>query len=143
MTFSPGIMRMIRYAIVGVTGAIIQMVSLWLWVGVFDLQDQYLWGIVIGFCLALAVTFPLQKYWSFQDSSRAAAPRQFVSYTLIALCSVCLNVLFQSAAKTVLEHMHADFFHVWYLTTQAVIVVVLAGLSFFTNRLLTFKDSNA
>jgi putative flippase GtrA len=141
MTFSsPEHLRIIRYGLVGVLGALMQITALWLWVDILGLREHYLWGVVVGFSLALAATFPLQKYWSFQDASHHAAPRQFISNTVIALCSVCLNLLFLSGAKMVLENMQVDFFHVWYVVAQAGIVVVIAGLSFVSNRFLTFKN---
>lgn len=128
-----------RYGITGVFGALVQVFALWLWVGVLGLRDHYLWGVVVGFCSALAITFPLQKYWSFRDRVHHKAPRQFVWYTLIALASLFLNTASLSVAKIILESARVDFFHMWYLVAEMIIVLTVAGLSFLTNRAITFQ----
>ncbi len=130
----------IRYVIVGVLGAAIQTLTLYAWIDVFGLRAWYLGGLVVGFCVALAVTFTLQKYWTFGDTVHQRAPRQFVWYTGIALASLAGNALLLSLAKGIFTSLGLDFFHLWYLGAQICITGFVAAASFFTNRLTTFKD---
>jgi putative flippase GtrA len=133
---------LIRYGIIGVFGAFVQVFTLWLWVSVLGLRDQYLWGVVVGFCTALAITFPLQKYWSFRDGAHHKAPRQFFWYTMIALASLFINTFSLSVTKVLLENAQIDFFRIWYLVAETVIVSGVALLSFLTNRAITFKSTH-
>lgn len=130
--------RIVRYGIVGASGALLQIVALWVWVSVLDMREYYLAGVWIGFCLALALTFPLQKFWTFKDTTPRTR-RQFFSYTVIALCTLTANTLLLSLAKTVLESMQVDFFRMWYLIADAGIVGVIALISFLLNRGFTFR----
>lgn len=133
----------IKYGIVGLTGALLQVAMLFVWVSILGLRAHYIWGVVIGFLVALSLTFPLQKLWTFQDTSRKKAPLQFVSYTIIAIISLGLNTGALSLIKRVLENMHIDFFQFWYLVAEAGIVVCIAAMSFLCNRFFTFIDRAA
>ena len=46
---------LVRYLLTGGAGALVQVTVLWLWVAIFGLREQYLWGVAIGFGCALAV----------------------------------------------------------------------------------------
>jgi putative flippase GtrA len=118
----------------------VQTLSLYVWVDRLGLRDWYLGGLVVGFCIALAITFTLQKYWTFRDTAHERAPRQFVWYTGIALMSLGLNALLLALAKVMLDSLGIDFFHLWYLGAQIVITGCVATASFLMNRLTTFKD---
>ena len=129
-----------RYVIVGLIGALIQTTTLYVWVDVFGLHDTYLVGVVVGFCVALAVTFTLQKYWTFRDGVHERTPRQLFWYTSIALVSVALNALLLALAKATFESVGLDFFHGWYLAAQICVTGLVALSSFLANRTITFKD---
>ncbi len=130
---------LVRYGVVGVAGGLLQTLTLYLWVGVLGLQNHYLVGAVVGFCIALAVTFVLQKYWTFGHREHTRVHTEFITYTSIALASLGLNVVFQHLAKTLLEQRGFDFFNVWYLVAQVVSIGILAGLSFMANYFFTFR----
>lgn len=130
---------LLRYGLVGVCGGVLQTATLYVWVEVFRLHAHYLFGAVIGFCLALSVTFTLQKFWTFRDYARAQMQRQFFYYTFIALVSLGLNVLFLHLSKLVLETLGFNFFNIWYLVAQGAIIGLIAILSFLANYLVTFR----
>lgn len=128
-----------RYGAIGIFGASVQVATLWFWVAILGLPGHYLWGVVAGFLIALGVTFPLQKYWTFRDTSKDQTERQFGSYTAIALLSLVGNTVLLSLAKHLLEYANVDFFRVWYLVCEAGIVISIAGFSFISNYFLTFN----
>jgi putative flippase GtrA len=130
---------LVRYGVVGLSGGLIQTGVLYVWVDVLHFEQQYLLGAITGFCAALAVTFTLQKYWTFQDYTHTEVRKQFVTYTLIALATLGLNILLLQVCKSVLEHFGVNFFHIWYLVTQVVIIGILAGLSYLANYFITFR----
>ena len=130
---------LMRYAIVGACGGGIQTATLYTWVEFFHLEKYYIFGSIIGFCLALLVTFTLQKYWTFRDRAHSQLKKQFFFYTSIAITNLTLNIFFLHTSKVILEALGLDFFHIWYLIVQVGIVVLLAGLSFMANYLFTFN----
>jgi putative flippase GtrA len=129
----------LRYGLVGILGGCIQTAALYMWVETLQGEERYLIGAVLGFCIALLVTFTLQKYWTFRESSAERFVVQFMSYTGIALASLGLNVLVLHTSKNILETLGFDFFEVWYLIAQIVSVGVIAGFSFAANYLFTFR----
>ncbi len=139
MNISSNSWFLLRYGVVGVSGGLIQTTTLYIWVELLHLQAHYLVGATVGFCLALAVTFTLQKYWTFRDYAREQLHKQFSLYTFIALINLGLNVSLLHLAKVLLEALGLNFFHVWYLMAQVSIIVILAALSFIANYFITFR----
>lgn len=132
----------IRYGISGVLAASVQVLVLYVWVSVLGLQAQYLLGVVLGFCCGSVVGFFLQKYWTFAHFPHHHAPRrQFVLYVLVGLAALGLNALLLNASKLLLEAMGFNFFHIWYLVAQVVVIFLVAVLSFLFNKFVTFKSS--
>lgn len=131
---------LVRYGLVGGTGAGIQIGMLYVWVDILHLEALYLAGAALGFCAALAVTFTLQKYWTFRDFTRDAVRQQFSFYSVFALISLGLNILLLHVSKVFIERLDLDFFSAWYVGAQIVIVVFFAGISFLANYLITFRS---
>ncbi len=130
---------LLRYGVVGLCGGLIQTATLYTWVEIFHLQAQYLVGAIVGFCLALTVTFTLQKYWTFQDYVHTKVQRQLTLYTTIALLNLSVQVALLHLSKFLLEYLGFNFFQVWYLVAQVTIIVALATLSFLANYFFTFQ----
>lgn len=132
----------IRYGIAGVCGAFLQTSTLYIWVSVLGFQNHYLWGVVIGFSIALLVTFLLQKYWTFRDRPHHHVIHlQFFFYIVAALIALGMNALLLHLSKQALEGLGFDFFHGWYLGAQIIIIFVVAVGSFLMNYFITFKAS--
>lgn len=131
---------LMRYGIAGAIGAAIQTLALYVWVGVLHLETNYLLGATVGFCIALIVTFTLQKYWTFRDHAHTELQRQFVMYTGIALISLGLNILLLHMSKLLLERLGFNFFDMWYLVAQLAIIGLLAAMTFIANYFLTFRQ---
>jgi|GEM_PF-232312 len=131
-----------RYGISGGIGALVQSGFLFLWVSVFGFERIYLWGAVLGFIIALAVAFSLQKYWTFRDRSSTTPTRQFVIYGLVATLNLFLITGGLELARTLFVARGVDFFNWWYLLVQAGIIVIVSAMSLALNSLFTFrKDS--
>jgi putative flippase GtrA len=131
---------LIRYGISGVIGALVQTLTLYIWVTVLGLRDHYLWGLVVGFCVTLLISFSLQKYWTFADKVHSRLPRQFMFYTVTALGSLGLNSILLYASKQIVEGWGFDFFDKWYLLAQIIIIFMVAVCSFLVNYFVTFKE---
>lgn len=134
------ILFLTRYIISGGTAGIIQVGGLYVWISVLDLTSQYLLGVVIAYCVAVAVGFVMQKYWTFRDYSRELAAGQICWYTAISLFNLGLNALILHMSKLILESNGVNFFHVWYLVAQIFAVGICAVTGFLLNRSITFRS---
>lgn len=130
---------LIRYGISGATGGAIQVVGLFIWVSLLGLEAHYLWGVGIAYCIAVVVTFALQKYWTFRNYDHETVVKQMIWYTAVSLGNLGVNTLILHSGKLFLEARGVDFFDGWYLVVQVVAVGTAAILSFLSNRYITFR----
>jgi putative flippase GtrA len=130
----------IKYIVSGGLGAAIQVFVLYVWVSLLGLEAEYIWGVVIGFCIATSVGFLLQKYWTFRAVVQASVmQRQFVMYACISLAGLVLNTLLITAGKFLIEVAGFNFFHIWYLAVQICITGIVAIINFTANYFITFR----
>jgi putative flippase GtrA len=132
---------LLRYGIVGAFGAFLQTSFLYVWVSVLEYRETYLLGAFFGFLTALIVSFVLQKFWTFRDSTLHRTHKQFVAYGAVAVLNVLINIVLLALVKELFEYTHLDFFDGWYLVAQVVIVCIASGTSFLFNYFLTFRDT--
>lgn len=128
-----------RYIISGGTAGLIQIIGLYVWVSVLGLTKQYLWGVVIAYCIAVVVGFSMQKYWTFREYSRELISRQMSWYITVSLVNLALNALILHMGKVILELNGLNFFHIWYLVVQVFAFGVCALTGFLLNRAITFR----
>ncbi len=129
-----------KYGIVGATGGLLQITTLYVWVDILHLSALYLLGSVVGFCIALIVTFLLQKYWTFSNRGSWRTGKQALSYSAVALSGLLLNALLLATAKWGIETSGHDFFNGWYLIVQIGAVAVVSVCNYLFNSRLTFKQ---
>lgn len=119
----------LRYGVSGVAGGLIQL--LFDYIAVDILGRWYMEGVIVGFIVALMVTFTLQKYWTFRDNSREQSVRQFVFYTTISILSLIANA--------VLMRMFVEVLSFWYIWSQILTIIIVSGSSFLFHTFVTFK----
>lgn len=129
-----------KYGIVGATGGLLQIATLYVWVDILHLSALYLLGSVVGFCIALVVTFLLQKYWTYSNRGAWRTRKQALSYSVVALSGLILNAALLATAKWGIETSGHDFFHGWYLVVQIGAVAVVSVCNYLLNSRLTFKQ---
>lgn len=124
------IWQLVRYGISGVVGIGVNVSVLYMATEL--LSVWYLLSAVVAFCVSYAVTFSLQKYWTFKDYSGALVT-QGIAYLVIALISLSLDAL--------MLYVAVDVYGFWYLGSQIVIMSMLALFSFLANRSITFTGT--
>lgn len=92
----------------------------------------YLPSSIGAFCISLAVSFVLQKYLTFKDTSTVSMHKQAFFYGLMQMMNVLMNTLFLYIAVT--------YLHIWYIFAQVVISFVLAIIIFFVNKQYIFNN---
>ena len=93
----------------------------------------YLASTVVAFCVAFMVSFLLQKYWTFRDTSKDDGHRQKMLYLFVALANLVLN--------TGLMYFFVDIVHIWgeHMIAQILTSAILAIESFFVYRAFIFR----
>jgi len=94
------------------------------------------WPIVvstsIAFVLSFAISFNLQKFWSFRNFGNNKTKSQFILYMLNAFVGLNLNGFFM--------HLLAVEYHVWYMLAQLIVSIVIGIYNFFIYRSIIFKN---
>ena len=116
--------RLFRYLTAGGTSAVVDLGLLYIFTDIFDIH--YLISAVIAFLASFAVSFALQKFWTFQDHSVEHVHRQATVYFIVAAVNLLLN--------TILMYVLVDIVHVWYIFSQILASGLIACESFFISR---------
>ena len=127
----PLILKLARYIMSGGTGAAVDLGLLYLFTDI--LMVWYLMSSILAFLISYAVSFMMQKYWTFGDMSRDRIEMQVVAYLSVALINLCLN--------TLLMYAFVDLMHLHYMVSQFMTSILIAIESFLIYRLI-FRDTN-
>lgn len=112
-----------RFLLVGGSGALLNLLLLWLFASVFGLW--YLASSVAGYCIAMGYNFLLQRLWAFRAIAGSVVS-QLPYFVLINLLGLLLN--------TAILYLLVEELGIWYLAGQAAASLVVAGQSFFAYR---------
>ncbi len=121
--------RLLRYLVSGGTAAAVDLLFLYLLTDV--LHMHYLAAAVLAFLIAFAVSFLLQKFWTFEDDSLHNVRAQAVMYFVVAAANLGVN--------TLLMYAFVEWAHLWYMLAQFLASGLIAFESFFVSRYVIFK----
>jgi len=95
-------------------------------------------GIVIStsisFVMSFAVSFYLQRIWTFDNREKKKMPRQFFLYMLNSFLSLNINGLSM--------HLLVNKIGIWYLLAQIIVNIALGILNFFIYKLIIFRKED-
>jgi len=123
--------RGIKYSISGGSSALVALAIVYIATDIFKIW--YLISVVFGQVGGFFVNFYLQKFWTFRDPSREHFERQFKFFIGLAAAHLMLNA--------VLIFVLVEFFGIWYLLSQALVMAALAFGSYLFNLFVTFKKA--
>ena len=121
--------KAIKFVIAGGTSAGISVAALFLLTNF--LHVWYLFSSLIAFVPAFAVSFLLQKFWTFGDNSMLAIKKQLLSYFVIVVSNPLLN--------TPLLYLFVEFAHFHYIVAQIIVGAVIAVMSYFLYQRYVFN----
>lgn len=121
----------IKYVIAGGTAASIDLGLLFIFTDLFGIW--YITSAALAFMLAFFVSFSLQKFWTFRDSSTDGIYQQMSMYFVIAVVNLLLN--------TGLMYVLVDYFHIWYMFSQVFVGGLVACWSFLIYKFYIFKNN--
>jgi putative flippase GtrA len=118
-----------KYLISGSAAASVQLSLLYFLTS--DLRFHYLLSSTIAFFVAMSISFTLQKFWTFGNTSLLNIRRQATLYFLVALTGLAANAAFMSI---LIEDLHF-----WYLFSQILTSGTLAVGNFLLYNLHIFR----
>lgn len=118
----------LRYFISGGTSGVTDIALLYIIHNIFGVY--YLTSAIIAFIGAFFMSFMLHKYWTFK-SHEEQTHRQMAMYLVSSLFGLALN--------TVLMYVFVDYIHIGVITSQIIVGLLVACVSFFISRNIVFK----
>lgn len=113
--------KIFRYLVSGGSAAVVHVGMLFVFVELFHLW--YVLSSMSAFLIAFVVSFLLQKFWTFQNTSREGVHKQAGVYFIVAVINLALN--------TLLIYVFVEYFNFHYLIGQIVASGLIAISSFF------------
>ncbi len=123
--------RIGKYLASGGTAAFVNLAALYFFTDILGIW--YLASSALAFVVAFAVSYTLQKFWTFSDPTKDENHRQKALYFIVALFNLGVN--------TLLMHFFVETFHLGYLVAQVIAGGLIASGSFFVYRHLIFKNA--
>lgn len=121
--------QIIRYIFAGGLATISNLAILFVSVHYFKLW--YLTGAVIAFCLAVIISYLLQKFFVFKDYSRQDIRKQFLAFFIFNLAML--------SANTLLMYTFVDIMSFYYLLAQVVSSAIGACANYIYFNRVIFK----
>ncbi len=129
-TSYPSHMKVFRYIISGGMATLTNLLFLYIFTDLFGIW--YLLSAVFSYIISFAVSFTMQKYWTFQDDSTEKIKSQAIIYVIVTTINLALNTAL--IYLFVEEGLH-------YLFAQVLSSIIIAVESFFVYSFL-FRAQN-
>lgn len=122
----PKKMKIVRYAISGGMATVTNILFLFIFTDLIGIW--YVLSAVLSYLVSFVVSFSMQKYWTFRESSSDQIASQAIFYVVITTINLGLN----AGCIYLLVH----YFGVYYLLAQLIISLIIAIESFFVYRFI-------
>lgn len=120
--------QLVKFIIVGGMASVVHL-------GVLALLTESLevwYGVAttVGFGAGFGVSFTLQKYWTFQEKTRARLPKQAFAFFILQMVNLLLNF--------VLMYGLVEGAGIPYLVAQVIVLGALAAMTFVISKRSVF-----
>ncbi len=140
--------RFLRFAVVGLIGAVVDFGTFNLLTGVFDFPA--IWSSVISFIAAIVSNFTWNRFWTYPDSRSKRLTVQITEFTIISLVGLVIRTPLFAALEGPLQNFFASLSFQFpapispkflgHNFALAIAVVVVMFWNFFVNRYWTYRD---
>jgi putative flippase GtrA len=141
--------RFLRFAVVGIIGAVVDF-------GVMNLlTNLFLFPLVlagtISFIAAVISNFTWNRYWTYPDSRSKPLLNQLTTFTIVSMIGLAIRVPMLAILEPPMERLFDSlpfqlpvFSPAFYADnlTLAIAVIVVMFWNFFVNRYWTYNDVN-
>lgn len=122
--------RIIRYIFSGGTAAVVNLGLLYILTDFVGLY--YIASGILAFCIAVIVSFFMQKKLTFEDHSTENTHKKFLIYIIVAVINLVVN--------TSLLYFFTDFVGFHYIISQIISSGLVAVWSYFIYRIVFKKE---
>lgn len=122
--------RLLRYLMSGAAAAASNLAVLFILV--HFIRMYYLSASIAAFVASVAVSFTLQKFWTFQDRLTHDMRAQFVRYSAVVLTNLVLNIA--------LMYFLVEKVGLWYLFAQVLTIGTIAIVGYIGYRCFVFRE---
>ena len=139
--------RFLRFAVVGIIGAVIDFGVMNLLVGLFS-APLVLAGS-ISFCAAVISNFSWNRYWTYPDSRSKKVFHQLIEFAVVSIFGLGIRIVTLTLLEPIMfnfiDNLPFDFYIVSTKVvsdnlTVAIAVVIVMFWNFFVNRYWTYSD---
>ena len=121
-------LRIVRYLIAGGTAAVADLTLLYLFTD--GLRIHYLLSSALAFIVAFCISFTLQKFWTFEETTKGRMHAQAILYLVITGTNLGVNAG--------LMYAFVEWFGLWYFAAQIIAGACIACYSFLLYRHFVF-----
>lgn len=119
--------QMLRYAVVGGTGAIVDLGALYILTEFFHLY--YLWSTTLSFIVSALLNFYFNRRWTFKSSGNTK--KQLLIFSFVATSGVVLNGF--------IMYILVDWLKIYYMLAKVFSVGIVTIWNFLWNKYFTFR----
>ncbi len=139
--------RFLRFAVVGVIGAVVDFGTFNILTGIFKLAGVL--SSVISFTAAVTSNFLWNRFWTYPDSRSKNVSRQIVQFAVVSLIGLGIRTpLFAWLEKVLITFFDKNLSKTFFLSPTfvghnialAIAVLVVMMWNFFANRYWTYND---
>lgn len=95
-------------------------------------RTHYLYASVVAFIASVAVSFTLQKFWTFQDTRTHDMRAQFIRYSAVVLANLALNIG--------LMYLFVEKADLWYVLAQILTTSIVAVFGYIGYKHFVFHE---
>lgn len=121
--------QIIRYIFAGGFATLSNLLVLFVCVNYFKLW--YLSGAIISFCVAVIISYSLQKFFVFKDNGNENIHKQFLHFFIYQFIMLGVN--------TLLMYFFVDIINIWYLLAQVISALIIAFANYIYFNKIIFK----
>jgi putative flippase GtrA len=139
--------RFLRFAVVGIIGAVVDFGTLNLLVGLFNVP--FIPASVVSFTAAVISNFLWNRFWTYPDSRSKAVGRQVIQFLIISIIGLAIrtpllawleNILIGKLAVFLPKNFFLSARFLGHNFALAIAVLVVMMWNFFANRYWTYND---
>ena len=119
-------MKIFRYLVSGGMATATNLLFLFIFTNLIGIW--YLTSEVMAYIISYAVSFTMQKYWTFNDGSKDKIKSQAVIYTIVTTANLGLNALILYAL--------VQYGHLNHIVGQVIASAIIAVKSYFIYKIL-------
>lgn len=140
--------RFLKFAVVGVIGAVVDFGTFNLLSGIFSVKPVI--ASIISFSAAIVSNFLWNRYWTYPDSRSKSITRQLIEFSIISIVGLGIRTPLFAFLEKILPSYFASLAFMKYIPftpifwghniALAIAVIVVMFWNFFINRYLTYND---